>query len=90
MLVLLLILMTVTVALSVSVKKNSSGGEDTWEKRLSEHQIRGRTGVASSGLKGKGSHRRSVLFTGTGSTTGTVLITGNDNDDATNTYIRGT
>ena len=54
----------------VSVKKHSSGEEDPWEDKLSEHQIRGWSAVFPTGLQGKGSPKRGVfLFTDTGTVT---------------------
>ena len=38
----------------VSVKKHSSGEEDRWEEKLSEHKIRGRIAVSAAELQGKG------------------------------------
>ena len=38
-----------------------------WKDRLSEHQIRGWIAIYAEDLQGKGSHRRSVFFTDTGS-----------------------
>ena len=49
-----------------SRKKHSSSEEDPWEDKSSECQIRGCRAVSASGLQGKRSPERSVLFTDAG------------------------
>ena len=50
----------------VCEQKHSSGKADPWEDKPSERQIRGRRAVSASGLQGRGSPKRSVVFTDTG------------------------
>ena len=63
MIVLIILFM---VFIPVSVNKHSSGEEDPRENQLAKHQIRGWRAVSAAGLQGKGCHKRSVYFTGTG------------------------
>ena len=48
-------------------EKHSSGGDDMWENKLSEHQIRGSRAVSAARSQGKGLLKQWVVSTETGS-----------------------